>query len=43
MRGIWSELPFPMVDKYYIFNVTNSEAIANGEKPIVQEVGPFVY
>ena len=43
MRGIWSKFPFELRNEFYIFNVTNSEAIANGEKPILQEVGPFVY
>lgn len=27
----------------YIFNITNSEEVLQGAKPIIQEVGPYVY
>lgn len=40
----WEEWPHPRKFKVFIFNVTNPSAIlANGAKPKVQEVGPFVY
>ncbi|XP_044254371.1 sensory neuron membrane protein 2-like [Tribolium madens] len=29
--------------KIYFFDVTNSEEIKNGEKPVLREVGPYVY
>lgn len=41
--GLWEKLPIPMNFKVYFFNVTNVDDIHKGEKPIVQEVGPFVY
>lgn len=43
MREMWEALPFPMVFKIYVFNVTNSAEVSKGEKPIVDEVGPYVY
>ncbi|KAL7294051.1 hypothetical protein TKK_0012525 [Trichogramma kaykai] len=39
----WEELPIPMKFKVYFFNVTNPDKIQLGHKPVVQEVGPFVY
>lgn len=40
----WADLPFPFEFKIYVFNVTNPEEIVNkGAKPIVKEIGPFVY
>jgi lysosome membrane protein 2 len=39
----WVELPIPLDFKVYFFNVTNVEAVQNGEQPIVEEVGPYVY
>ncbi|XP_020708289.1 sensory neuron membrane protein 1 isoform X2 [Athalia rosae] len=43
MRDMWSKLPFPLEFKIYLFNVTNPADIANGEKPIVEEIGPYFY
>ena len=43
MREVWGKLPFSIEFCFYLFNVTNPDDIANGEKPIVQEIGPFVY
>ena len=43
MRDLWSKVPFSLSNEFYFFNVTNSEAIAKGEKPILKQVGPFVY
>ncbi|KAK9736318.1 CD36 family [Popillia japonica] len=39
----WEELPFPLHFKVYAFHVVNPDAILEGARPIVQEVGPFVY
>lgn len=33
----------PLTFKIYVFNVTNTEEINNGEKPKLAEIGPYVY
>ncbi|XP_070167686.1 sensory neuron membrane protein 1-like isoform X1 [Polyergus mexicanus] len=43
MREMWSNFPLPLDFKIYMFNITNPDEIAQGQKPIVQEVGPFFY
>lgn len=37
------ELPFPVTFKVYFFNVENSVDVVNGEKPVLKEVGPYIY
>lgn len=40
----WQNTPVPTFNKFYFFNVTNGfDVERNGAKPIVNEVGPFVY
>lgn len=39
----WLEPPVQPHLTGYAFNVTNPEEVIQGEKPILQEVGPFVY
>ncbi|KAM0730087.1 Sensory neuron membrane protein 1 [Formica fusca] len=43
IREMWSNFPLPLDFKIYMFNITNPDEIAQGQKPIVQEVGPFFY
>ncbi|XP_033218894.1 sensory neuron membrane protein 1-like isoform X2 [Belonocnema kinseyi] len=43
MRNLWADLPIPLDFRIFLFNITNAEAIAQGENPIVKEVGPFFY
>lgn len=43
MRELWSNFPIPLDFKIYLFNVTNPMEITAGEKPILEEVGPFFY
>lgn len=39
----FEELPQPLTFKVYLFNVLNADAIHNGAKPEVEEMGPYVY
>ncbi|VVC86960.1 unnamed protein product [Leptidea sinapis] len=39
----WRKLPMPLTFNVYLFNVTNVQDINSGMKPLLQEVGPFVY
>ncbi|XP_017771039.1 PREDICTED: scavenger receptor class B member 1 isoform X2 [Nicrophorus vespilloides] len=42
--GWWSKPPVTPMIKVYIYNVTNAdEFLTNGSKPIVDELGPYVY
>lgn len=40
---IWRDVPVPMSLTFYLFNLTNPVEFENGEKPRVEEVGPYVY
>ena len=36
---MWKNLPIPLTNKIYLFNVTNADdVIKNGSKPIIKEV-----
>lgn len=40
----WRLPPVRPVIKVYVYNVTNADAfLNNGEKPYLDELGPFVY
>ncbi len=42
--GWWSKPPVEPVIKVYVYNVTNAdEFLNNGSKPILDELGPYVY
>lgn len=41
--SIWSRLPFAIITRVYLFNVTNPVDALNGSKMTVQQVGPFVF
>ncbi|KAG5876516.1 hypothetical protein JTB14_015442 [Gonioctena quinquepunctata] len=42
--GWWSKPPVVPMIKVYIYNVTNAEEfLNNGSKPVVDELGPYVY
>ncbi|XP_022913408.2 sensory neuron membrane protein 2-like [Onthophagus taurus] len=40
---VWQKQPFPLLFKVYIFHVTNPDAVMIGEKPILKEMGPYIY
>ncbi|XP_013883578.1 scavenger receptor class B member 1 isoform X2 [Austrofundulus limnaeus] len=40
---MWKDLPVPFFMSVYFFNVLNPEEILKGEKPMVEERGPYVY
>ncbi len=39
----WLEPPVTPVLRLYFFNYTNADAFLRGEKPVVEERGPYVY
>ncbi|XP_003742454.1 lysosome membrane protein 2 [Galendromus occidentalis] len=39
----WANVSVPIYFSVYVFNVTNPSEFMAGEKPIVQEVGPFTF
>ena len=39
----WLDPPVETSVKFYLFHVTNPVAVTRGSKPILEEVGPFVY
>lgn len=42
--GWWSKPPVEPHMKIYVYNVTNAdEFLNNGSKPILDELGPYVY
>ncbi|KAM6155287.1 scavenger receptor class B member 1 isoform 5-T5 [Rhynchocyon petersi] len=40
---MWKEIPIPFYLSVYFFHVLNPEQVLQGEKPQVQERGPYVY
>lgn len=40
---VWENLPTPLEFRIFVFNVTNPEAVTAGERPILQELGPYIY
>lgn len=41
---LWRDLPLPILQNFYFFNVTNPREVQNsGAVPHLQEIGPFVY
>ncbi|XDC63861.1 hypothetical protein R6Z07M_015043 [Ovis aries] len=41
--NMWKEIPVPFYLSVYFFNIVNPEEIIQGQKPQVQERGPYVY
>ncbi|KAK2818612.1 hypothetical protein Q5P01_024173 [Channa striata] len=40
---MWKDVPVPFFMSVYFFNVLNPKEILNGEKPMLEERGPYVY
>ncbi|CAG2107424.1 unnamed protein product, partial [Medioppia subpectinata] len=41
---LWKDIPLPIYQKFYFFNVTNGADIERmGAKPVLVEMGPYVY
>lgn len=40
---MWKDVPVPFFMSVYFFNVLNHKEILNGEKPMVEQRGPYVY
>lgn len=41
--GEWKNQSFPLKFKIHFFNVTNPYEVQNGARPILTEMGPYVY
>ncbi|CAL8137071.1 unnamed protein product [Orchesella dallaii] len=39
----WEVVPIPLFQHLYFFNVTNPQEVTKGGRPILQEIGPYVY
>uniref|UniRef100_A0A8C6LBI6 Scavenger receptor class B member 1 n=1 Tax=Nothobranchius furzeri TaxID=105023 RepID=A0A8C6LBI6_NOTFU len=40
---MWKDLPVPFFMSVYFFNILNPKEVLKGEKPMVEERGPYVY
>ncbi|XP_043819656.1 LOW QUALITY PROTEIN: scavenger receptor class B member 1 [Dromiciops gliroides] len=40
---MWKEIPIPFYMSVYLFHVLNPEQVLKGEKPSIEERGPYVY
>ncbi|XP_048115708.1 scavenger receptor class B member 1 isoform X2 [Alosa alosa] len=40
---MWKDIPVPFFMSVYFWNVLNPQEILNGEKPMVEQKGPYVY
>ena len=39
----WQNPPVPVYLQIYMFNITNQKEFLNGQKPSVNQVGPYTY
>lgn len=42
-RGMFLNLPFPLEFHCHIFNISNPNEVQNGEKPELEDIGPYVF
>lgn len=43
MYDNWIETPVPIKTKIYLFHIQNPQQFKDGAKPILKEIGPYVY
>lgn len=43
VEDIWENIPVELQMKVYLFNITNPENFTTGDRPKLQEIGPYVY
>ncbi|XP_078277952.1 scavenger receptor class B member 1-like [Rhinoraja longicauda] len=41
--SVWKDVPIPFYMSVYFFHIVNPDAIIRGEKPVVEQRGPYVY
>ena len=40
---MWKKTPVPLSLRLHVFNLTNPDEFKNGSKPVLQELGPYVW
>lgn len=40
---MWKDIPVPFFMSVYFFHILNPKEILSGEKPMVEQRGPYVY
>lgn len=40
---MWRDVPVPFFMAVYFFHVVNPKEVLKGEKPVVEQRGPYVY
>ncbi|KAF5294271.1 hypothetical protein FQR65_LT10857 [Abscondita terminalis] len=43
VRALYSKVPFAIDFKIHIFNITNPKDVANGDTPVLDEIGPYYF
>ncbi|KAI2804845.1 hypothetical protein BLOT_003833 [Blomia tropicalis] len=41
--GDWQKSNIPIYTKFYLFNITNPDQMLKGKKPVLEEIGPYVF
>lgn len=41
--NMWKTIPLPVYLKFYLFNITNADQLAQGAKAQLREMGPYTY
>lgn len=43
MREMYTKVPFAITIKVYLFHVVNPVEVTAGAKPILKEIGPYIF